>query len=425
MNVHYWPVGGTTRRVLPLTQAAISNHLLADWVPSLPASLGTAIFGWPQHLTEVVTDGSNDHLALHSLLRSTERQWKGVLSWMLGVAGCRQVLENEGYRWIAPLSAFYPRAKVVSTPHWHLAFSNGVLSASGDPAVSARLKPDYLAIRPSKSNSATFEWAAVESKGTARSLASLGTCPTSWYNQAHNVSVFANGTRLNIHRHLVVATRSCTDGLRPSTRSIQVRAWNSADETVVEPPLIAAVEVATAHLFGLCRNLGLTENARMLGSAVWRNPPAVKQGFGEASSKEPGLATGEVPEQVVDDGQRRRTFEKRERNPVEAASELREYQIELRPDSVREKSLVGAGDILIGARIPIEVERRPVEVDLDPAIVTLIQALGRAEDPNVAIDAFVAANRALDARLQLPAEGLRRGVTADVSAGVRISLLAE
>jgi hypothetical protein len=38
----------------------------------------------------------------------TGAEW--ALSWMLGVAGARHILASEGYRWIAPLSAFYPDA---------------------------------------------------------------------------------------------------------------------------------------------------------------------------------------------------------------------------------------------------------------------------------------------------------------------------
>ena len=411
MNVQYWPVGQATPGLLPLTQAQISTHLLADWVPSLPASLGTAIFGWPQHLTEVVPQGNSPYLALHRVLRSTERQWKGVLSWMLGVAGTRQVLEQENYRWIAPLSAFYPRAKPVSTPHWHVNFANGVLSAYGNPAVSAKLKPDYLALRTSAQSASGFEWAAVESKGTARSLAKLGTCPNPWYNQARNVVVYASGSPIAIQRHVVVATRSCTDGSRTATRRIQVRAWNSNDEMTTEPPMVAAVEVAAAHLFGLCRNLGLTENAHLLGTAPWRERGRsdLQGSFLEHTSVNvdgPGLYEEGWGESEV-----------RVRNPGAAERELL-GDVVLR-DRGREHKRPEASR---GVQILLEVERRPVQVDLDAAIVDLIHALGRAEEAEDAIMAFETANRALDVRPRLSPEESQERSIGEVAAGVRLTI---
>lgn len=396
MHVHYWSVGSTARVPLPLTQAQISNHLIADWVPSFPATLGTAVFGWPAHLTHVVTDGGTPHLALHPVLRGTERQWKGVLSWMMGVAGTRHVLEQEGYRWIAPVSAFYPRAKQVTLPNWPNHFPIGVLTADRDPNVRARLRPDYLAIRQDASNPSLLEWAAVESKGTARALRKMSTCPAPWYNQARNITASANGIPIQIDRHLVVATRSCPDGVRQSTRCLEIRAWNSQDEIVSQAPRIAAVEVAATHLFGLCRNLGLRANAEGLASARWRT-----------RRREPSdsrQTTLELQAPRV-----RPVLDNVERRLIAPEVELQAY---------RAKASAEAED-RVGARIQIEVERRPVIVELDEATVDLMLALGRAEDEETAIQAFEVANRALDSRPRQTRDEHGPKISS-VSAGIRV-----
>jgi hypothetical protein len=45
------------------------------------------------------------------------------MSWMLGIAASRRVLEDEGYRWVAPLSAFFKNAvAAVNLSAWNPAF---------------------------------------------------------------------------------------------------------------------------------------------------------------------------------------------------------------------------------------------------------------------------------------------------------------
>src|SRR5262249_29622037 len=153
-------------------------------------------------------------------------QWKGVVSWMLGVAGTRQFLESEGYRWIAPLSAFYPETtqRFVASP-WNMRFPMSSIRAERLQNGQSRLRPDYLAIRPLPSSDPTgsYELAVAESKGTHQSLASRSTCPVDWYNQARNVSLTVNQSPVTIPRHLVVATRVNPNAERRQTRRLQVR----------------------------------------------------------------------------------------------------------------------------------------------------------------------------------------------------------
>jgi len=104
---------------------------------------------------------------------------------MLGVAGTRHVLMSEGYRWIAPISAFH----IVG---------------------------------------GCIEWAVAEAKGTKMSLKSTSSCPTEWSNQARNVVIKVNGTEIDIPRHVVVATRVNPNAKRDRARRLQVRTWNRA-----------------------------------------------------------------------------------------------------------------------------------------------------------------------------------------------------
>src|SRR5437879_585386 len=96
-----------------------------------------------------------------------------------GCGGTRHVLAAEGYRWIAPLSAFYEEAvQPVDVSGWYPSLPPGILIASKRPGSNWKLRPDYIGLRPLKSGPP--EWAVVESKGTDRSINNLSSCPTEW-----------------------------------------------------------------------------------------------------------------------------------------------------------------------------------------------------------------------------------------------------
>lgn len=265
MFVLHWGVGAATPSSLPMTVSHVCSHLLADWVPSLPASVSSSFVGWPPFLIQPVSVDGAEFLALRGEAERSDRQWKGVLSWMLGVAGARHFLESERYRWIAPLSAFYPNATgSVDLPGWNVPFPPSSIVADRAPGSLSRLRPDYIAIRPSEENP-DYEWAIAEAKGTSFCLSNRLLCPADWRNQARNVRVELNGTPLTVQRHLVIATRINPKAVYPQTRRIQLRAWNSKDDSSrTALPIGAAVDVVAAHLFGFFRTLHLRENARAL-----------------------------------------------------------------------------------------------------------------------------------------------------------------
>ena len=174
------------------------------------------------------------------------------------------MLAAEGYRWIAPLSAFYEEAvQPVDVSGWYPSLPPGILIASKRPGSNWKLRPDYIGLRPLKSGPP--EWAVVESMGTDRSLNNLSSCPTDRYKQARNIELKVNANPVPIPRHLVIATRVNPNAKRRGSRRIQLRAWNSVEESLSSIlPREAAPEIAVAHLFGLFRSLRLEDNARAL-----------------------------------------------------------------------------------------------------------------------------------------------------------------
>lgn len=267
MYVQYWSAGTSVATDLPMEQSNIRSHLLADWVPSIPVSVSSSFMGWPLYLTEGKRIGSQNYLTLCPILGTTERQWKGFFSWMLGVAGTRHVLEKERYRWIAPASAFYSNSvQTVDPGSWHLCFPRSVVEVTARASSVSRLRPDYLAIRPGKS---MIEWAVAESKGTSQCLTNMNLCPRDWRDQVRNIVVKVCGRVLSIPRHIVVATRSNPNAIGDGTRRIQIRAWNSVEESShLGLPYEAVTEIVAAHLFGLFKNLGLRKNARAIAYSV-------------------------------------------------------------------------------------------------------------------------------------------------------------
>ena len=236
---------------------------MSDWIPGLPTSASSPMMKWPSYMIQSVQVGNDEVLVLREEAGRTERQWKGMLSWMLGIAGTRHILSRERYRWIAPLSAFYPEVvQSVSQLAWPATYPPGSIVANRAPGYGSHLRPDYLALRQTDS---TDDWAVVEAKGTKVSLENRLNCPTDWYNQARNVILTINGNQITPSRNVVVATRVNPNAVNELTRQIQIRAWNSTDDSsdTAFPPE-ASVDIAAAHMYGFFRNLRLLDVAHAI-----------------------------------------------------------------------------------------------------------------------------------------------------------------
>lgn len=349
--------------MLPMTTSDISSHLLSDWVPSLPATVGSSFIGWPPFLIEVASFNGNDILALREETRRVERQWKSVLSWMLGVAGTRHVLASEGYRWIAPLSAFYPGVlQPLDLAAWHPLFPCSTITVDRRPGTRCRLRPDYLALR-STAAFGQYEWAVVEAKGTQACLTNTHTCPRAWASQVRSVAVAVNGLRRVVPRRLVVATRVNPNAARPSTRRIQVRAWNHKDESEESRlPSEATVDIAAAHLFGLFRGLRLRDNALAMAVAV------------QARTEARGRSISDSTRAVVT------------RVSERAEAELLERTRLIPQPNDRE-----------AAFISVDTDLGTIDVEVAAPVISLARLLQRTEAPDRAVAALREADAQLDA----------------------------
>jgi len=267
MKVQYIPVGKKQVEDLSWTPHDIATSLLEDWLPTMPLNVGTTFFGWPNHIILELNAPNQGYMAIQRSLSTTDRQWKGVISWMLGIAGARRVLRQEGYRWIAPASAFYPRSKGQLNPQWPNQFPRTEMIIDRLQGSKSRFRPDYLALRQVGGG---YELAAVEAKGTAMSIAksTRDKCPDDWREQVRNITLTLKGVPVYIARHIVVATRvNPTNSPKPSSRMLALRAWNSANEGR-EPDPFVVVAIVIANLFGFLHNIGLPETANALAKKL-------------------------------------------------------------------------------------------------------------------------------------------------------------
>lgn len=256
-----WKVGSYFWDNLALTPQDVSAHLLSDWLPGVPAGQGVAFMGWPNRLLS----SQWGQLCLSDVVTRTERQWKGMISWMLGVAGSRAYLTDDNYRWIAPVSAFFENAiQPVNVPQWYLPFPEPDLTINRiKPRV---LCPDYIVAR-SSANGGAIEWAVAEAKGTAKSLANRTACEPDWQEQVRNIRITLRGSTLTPQRHIVIATRVNPAG---PDRLLRIKGWNQQQPDDSDAFAPALSEVVSAHLFGLYAGLGLSSISRQLAFAVFR-----------------------------------------------------------------------------------------------------------------------------------------------------------
>ncbi|TWU62027.1 hypothetical protein [Crateriforma conspicua] len=303
MNVNYIPIGSTAQQDLPISTTDISAHLLADWLPNLPLATGASFFGWPSQILFQTHAGGTAYLTIHRWLGQSERQWKGVISWMLGVAGGRRVLSELGYRWVAPASAFYPESVGPISVSWPNNFPRANLSVTEDTGSSSRLRPDYIALKP-VNGGVSYQLAAAEAKGTSKAILSPSnvTCPASWYQQVRNIRMTLGGVPLYVPRHIVIATRVNPNAVQDTTRQLAIRAWNS-NENDQRRELHSGdgLAIVVAHLFGFYRNIGFVEIANELAVALTRlsdSRKSVQQelGFDSEGTDEPVLEFDSVAE---------------------------------------------------------------------------------------------------------------------------------
>ena len=292
----FYPIPPATgsRPVASLLQLA--TNVVTDWMPGVPNSLALAFSDLLGEMLKVESVEGDELWIVAPRMTGFEKQWKLVTSWILGVAFCRKVIEDLGYTWWAPVSAFNSSATSTATPYWTFDLPpNECVITRRNASI---LFPDYVLAR-ANSGSAGYAISFAESKGCKASLEKLATAPADWKHQSENASFVFRGTPMTVTQYLLVATRVYPFGKRAKTRRVQVRAWNSttADARVT---FDALRDVVVAHYFGVCERVGLLANAQLL---ALRNYSPKK---GEDNARKPVL---ELTERLLDRASREIHFE--------------------------------------------------------------------------------------------------------------------
>jgi hypothetical protein len=270
MQIEFYDVGATAPQNVPISLARLATFLVTDWIPTRPAELAA---GFTPLLARALQDNSGRWMA-NDGIKSFEKQWRQVTSWMIGVAFTRDTVERLQYPFIAPVSAFTGglSGPSTATPQWANFYARLESRIEKPTPPLSRLFPDYVVGRfdPATNSRAI---AFVESKAS-RGTEALGTqAPDQWYRQARNAEFWWGDRLVAPERNLVVATRVNPWAVRKPTRRVVVRAWNS--EAQVEPPAWDVMrELILAHYYGLFQSLGLSGFCEILESAFGELSPA-------------------------------------------------------------------------------------------------------------------------------------------------------
>jgi len=273
----YIPVGGA-KQPAKMSLVRLATNVITDWVPGVPNSLSRGFADLLSRIlkAETTTQSAADTWIVQSQVHGFEKQWKNATSWMLGVAFCRWVIEQEGYAWWAPVSAF-TRAKnktPVARHKWlDKKFSVNDCYVQPPPVPTSKLLPDYILARQ-QGGTPRYEISFAESKGGDHNVAGVGWSSGSvtWRNQCLNAELYrkrksAPDVHVPAKQRLVIATRVNTKGKRVYTRRIQVRAWNSKNLETIEAE-DAFREVLAMHYFGVCGQIGFSANAFLIASEL-------------------------------------------------------------------------------------------------------------------------------------------------------------
>jgi hypothetical protein len=268
MNFEFVDIGTISPIPVPASVEELAANVITDWMPGAPNDLARGFGELLSNILESVGPPGNQRWAVKAETACYEKQWRQATSWILGVALCRKVIEQAGYQWWAPVSAFAPAGRRSPWP-WGLYWNTPGL-VPGDCVVRRlnpkQFLPDYVVARLN-SLSGTGQIAFVESKGCKDSLASSPRALPCWRQQAGNGEFICQGIVVPPAQQMVVATRVNPGASRTRTRHLYVRAWNTADlERSSDEKILQ--EIAAAHYFGVCHRLGMRANAMLLWKAA-------------------------------------------------------------------------------------------------------------------------------------------------------------
>ncbi|RIK33488.1 MAG: hypothetical protein DCC55_34855 [Chloroflexi bacterium] len=266
MYFDYFPAGSSTPKRVKITEVELAKYIATDWMPGLPITIMNGFADVLRGVLETEEIQHHDYWCVNQDLASTDRQWKGMTSWILGVAFARFTVESEGYPWWSPVSAFKGDNSTghTTTGNWIVSNPRSLFYVTRKPSWPSNLCPDYVLCRLAPTG---YEYAFCESKGTDRALSRRNSPPVDWSNQVRSIDLLFNGKVIDVNHHLIVATRINPTASRPSTRQIIVRAWDATDPTNEGDDVKFASFLAT-HYAAICWRLGYGELAELMESAA-------------------------------------------------------------------------------------------------------------------------------------------------------------
>lgn len=238
----------------------LATNVVTDWMPGVPTSLASGFSELLGEMLKAETIGTDDLWTVQKRMSGYEKQWKQVTSWILGVAFARKVIEDLGYPWWAPVSAFSGKRRTTHTPDW--TFDLPPSQCRVERNNSSKLFPDYILAR-TKPTALGYEISFAESKGRTDSLETRTVPPSDWKLQSTNARFIFGTTPQAITQYLLIATRIYPAGKRQRTRRILVRTWNDGVPDA-EVTLAVFRDLLIAHYFGVCERCGLTANSQLL-----------------------------------------------------------------------------------------------------------------------------------------------------------------
>lgn len=262
MYFDYQKVGAASFATKSVSLLELAINVITDWIPGVPDSMA---FGFADLLSKIIK-AEKGTIGQKWFIRSEagnfEKQWKQTTSWLLGVAFTRHIIELEGYRWWAPVSAFtFPYSlRSVTCPYWmkYLGVANCYITPCRNAAVN--LLPDYVLARGTKSK---WEVSFAESKGTKNNLTGASMPPQFWLDQSKNAKFYWKGKLYTPTQNLLIVTRVNPNARLENTRQTKVRAWNNINEEnqISEESLYP---ILVLHYYGVCKRIGLDANAKLI-----------------------------------------------------------------------------------------------------------------------------------------------------------------
>lgn len=274
MYFDYFPINASTSTSTAITALQLATYIATEWRPSIPTSFINSFVDVIHVALEPRSINGSQYWCANSDLANTDRQWSGVTSWMMGIAFTRFIIEEEGYPWWSPVSAFKGSSSVgkTMTGNWPFILPRSHFTINKPSG----LLPDYLVLKLNRHG--TIEFAFVESKGTNRSIASWRVAPTNWVEQSR-AKLYYGTTEMKVARNIVIATRVNPIGKRLVTRKVVVRAWNENNRAENTNAIILAYFLAS-HYSSICFRLGYTRFAdlmTLIGARIINDSEAERQ----------------------------------------------------------------------------------------------------------------------------------------------------